>query len=227
MNQFWHKIIFLSQSRDICIYTFHRSDTFKHIEFNCTQVCATTSRKVIACEREREIRVSANRGVDAMCTSSLTTSVRVEPFFSFLFVSRPDRQLNHEEIMHQPATTNFTLDAHALLLIQIHTHAHTYIYTQCVVETWKRQTRTDFMLLTTTTVSTTLVSFLSRQRRYNFIFRFDSEEEYFSLLLSRTHFFTLHSQFILFFHPHHLPTIYIYTTSNNIGKMLNCVYNLH
>jgi hypothetical protein len=177
MNQFWHKIIFLSQSRDICIYTFHRSDTFKHIEFNCTQVCATTSRKVIACEREREIRVSANRGVDAMCTSSLTTSVRVEPFFSFLFVSRPDRQLNHEEIMHQPATTNFTLDAHALLLIQIHTHAHTYIYTQCVVETWKRQTRTDFMLLTTITVSVLSLSTTSIQF-------------YFSLWLRRRIFFS-------------------------------------
>jgi len=78
-------------------------------------------------EREKEIRVSANRGVDVIYIHSLTTSVGVEPFSSFAlfpFVSGPDGQLYEEEIMHHSTTTNFILDAHVLLLVRV----YIYIY---------------------------------------------------------------------------------------------------
>jgi hypothetical protein len=198
-----------------------------YIQFNCTQVCATST-KVIACERE--IRVSANRGVDTASTLLLTTNVGVEPFSSlasslFLFVSEPDEQLYEEEIMHQPATTNFTLDAHALLFIHIHSvcrrdmkktdtnrfhasdHHHRYYYYYYYY--------CPFSLNNADTI---------------LFFRLDSEREFFlfSFLLlislrvthSSLSFSSLPSFSSVLIHQLHMH-------SNNIEKMLNCVYNSH
>jgi hypothetical protein len=109
-------------------------------------VCATST-KVIAREREREIRVSANRSVGAIQTPSLATSVRVEPFSPFtpslpFRVSTGRTQFNEEEIMHQ-LTTNFTLAANALLLVhtRIHIYIYIYIYSVCRRDIYKTDTK--------------------------------------------------------------------------------------
>ena len=181
-----------------------------------------------------EIRVSANRGVDTVYMLLLTTSARVEPFspfarsrarslFSFSCLDRTN-QLNEEEIMHQPATTNFTLDAHALLFI--------HIYSVCRRDMKKKKRDTNRFHAT------------DHHHRYYYyyycsfsldnadtilFFRFDSEREIFLfsflLLISLrvTHSSLLFSS-ILLIRSHPPTTTY---TSNNIKKTLNCVYNLH